>query len=133
MKCLCSLTVALGLAGTLFAQNEVVNTVTLVDNDSLRIVRTVVQDSRPTGEFGYRKDWFSFCNKTDRTLTVRYHVDATLTRYDRRYSYDQTLILEPHASRGDNVMQHYPVENYYISPRYHESDLQATLKLESGR
>lgn len=124
---------ALGLAGALFAQNEVVNTITVVDNDSLRIDRVVVQDSRPTGDFGYMKDWLSFYNKTERTLTVCYHVDAILTRYDRSYSYDQTLILEPHASRGDNVMQHYPVENYYTSPRYHESDLRATLRLVEER
>ena len=60
MKYLLSLMFALGLAGALFAQNEVVNTVTVVDNDSLRIDRVVVQDSRPTGDFGYMKDWLSF-------------------------------------------------------------------------
>ncbi len=133
MKKLVCMVLALGLTCSVLAQNadmrQVVSTVTVVDNDSLRIDCTVVADSGPLGDLGYRKDWFSFYNKTDRTLIVCYHVDATLTRYNRSYSYDYTLSLEPRASRGDNVMMHYPVENFYVSPRYDESDLKATLRL----
>lgn len=70
----------------------------------------------------YQQEWLSFTNKTADTLTVTYRVQATLTRYGKRFTYDYTLTVDPRSVMGDNVYSHFHTGHFIQPDRYRDTD-----------
>lgn len=100
---------------------DVVRRVSCVDNDTLSVERLAVVNPVEDAP-RYQQEWFSFTNKTADTLTVTYRVQATLTRYGKRFTYDYTLTVDPRSVMGDNVYSHFHTGHFIQPDRYRDTD-----------
>lgn len=100
---------------------EVVDRVVYHENDTLRVERLAMVnpcDQSPR----YVQDWVNIANKTGDTLTVTYHVEATLMRYRKHFNYDFSLTVAPHDNMGDCVYSHFHKGHYIFSGEYQDTD-----------
>ena len=100
---------------------EVVDRTICLENDTLRVeCLSVVTpwDQSPR----YVQDWVNITNKTGDTLTVTYHVEATLTRYRKHFSYDFSLTVAPNDNMGDCVYSHFHKGHYIFGGKYQDTD-----------
>ena len=100
---------------------DVVRRVSCVDNDTLSVERLAVVNPVEDAP-RYQQEWLSFTNKTADTLTVTYRVQATLTRYGKRFTYDYTLTVDPRSVIGDNVYSHFHTGHFIQPDRYRDTD-----------
>lgn len=120
---ICAAMVAMSTA--IYAQGawggEVVDRVVYLEDDTLRIERLAVVN--PWNQSPrYVQDWVNIANKTGDTLTVTYHVEATLTRYRKHFNYDFSLTVAPHDNMGDCVYSHFHKGHYIFSGEYQDTD-----------
>jgi len=110
-------------------QGEVVSRKQSVDTDMLQVDKVTVVNHVPVGHPRYETEWLNFYNKTDDTLVVDYHVDVSLTRYERNFSYDFSLEVAPRDSMSDNTYSHRPVRHYLLDESFADSDCRAAFRL----
>lgn len=118
---------------------KIVRTKLLYENEELKITQEGtmynwdegIPDSR-----AYENAVLVFENKTNNRIRVNYKVEATIVRYNKHYTYKETLYIDPNATKTDIVFEHSPdlthtqsivgakftLINYAVEPRNYKTE-----------
>lgn len=117
---------------------DIVRTKLLYENDELKITQEGTMynwDEGIAGTKAYENAVLVFENKTNNRIRVNYKVEATVVRYNERFTYKETLYIDPNAINSDIVISHSPnlthtqsmvgakftLINYAVEPRKYKT------------